>query len=125
MYIREAHPSDGRQTRQNIRDRVIYRQPKTFAERVKVASACHDSLKMTIPTVVDRMDNAVNKAYSGAPDRLCVVDVDGKVAYYSQRGPWGFKPRDAEKALKEILANGGRIRAAGKTRVKIGTEVRR
>ena len=93
---------------------MIYRQPRTFAERVKVASACHDGMKMSIPTVVDLMNDAVNKAYSGAPDRLCVVDVDGKVAYYSQRGPRGFKPGDAEKVLKTILANGGRIRSAEK-----------
>jgi type I thyroxine 5'-deiodinase len=65
---------------------------------------------MTIPCLVDEIDNAVDKAYSGAPDRLCVVDIDGKVAYHSKRGPWGFKPKDAEKALKEILANNGKVK---------------
>ena len=65
---------------------------------------------MTIPCLVDEIDNAVDKAYSGAPDRLCVVDIDGKVAYHSKRGPWVFKPKDAEKALKEILANNGKVK---------------
>lgn len=79
---------------------------------MKVAKACHDGLNMTIPCLVDGMDDAVDAAYSGAPDRLCVVDIDGKVAYHSKRGPWGFKPRDAEKALKAVLANDGRVRPA-------------
>ena len=43
-----------------------------------------------------------------------MVDIDSRVAYYSQRGPWGFKPRDAEKALKAILAGVGRIRVGAK-----------
>ena len=110
VYIREAHPSDGRQTRQNVKDGVIFKQPKTFDQRVKVAKACHSGLKMTIPCLLDGIDNAVDKAYGGAPDRLCVVDIDGKVAYHSKRGPWGFKPRDAEAALKAILANNGKVK---------------
>ncbi len=65
---------------------------------------------MTIPCLIDGMDNKVDTAYSAKPDRLCVVDIDGKVAYHSKRGPWGFKPKDAEKALKAILANNGRIK---------------
>jgi len=110
VYIREAHPSDGWQTRQNVKDGVIFKQPKTFDQRVKVAQACHSTLKMTIRCLVDGIDNAVDKAYGGAPDRLCVVDIDGKVAYHSKRGPWGFKPRDAEAALKAVLANNGKVR---------------
>ena len=110
VYIREAHPSDGGQSKQNVKDGVIFKQPKTFEQRVEVAKACHDGLKMTIPCLVDGIDDAVDKAYSGAPDRLCVVDIDGKVAYHSKRGPWGFKPLDAEKALKAVLANNGRVK---------------
>jgi len=110
VYIREAHPSDGWQSRQNVKDGVIFKQPKSFQERAKVAKACRDGLKMTIPCVVDGIDNKVDAAYGAAPDRLCVVDIDGKVAYHSKRGPWGFKPKDAEAALKGILANGGKVK---------------
>jgi hypothetical protein len=118
VYIREAHPSDGRQSRQNVKDGVIFKQPKTFDERVKVAHACHSGLKMTIPCVIDGMDNAVDRAYSGAPDRLCVVDIDGKVAYHSKRGPWGFKPKDAEAVLKDILANNGKVKLPASSKSK-------
>ena len=111
VYIREAHPSDGWQSKQNVKDGVVYKQPKTLAQRAKVAKACRDGLKMTIPCVLDGIDNKVDTAYGAKPDRLCVVDINGKVAYHSKRGPWGFKPKDAEKALKEILANSGRIKS--------------
>jgi hypothetical protein len=115
VYIREAHPSDGWQTKQNVKDGVIFKQPKTFHERAKVAKACHDGLKMTIPCLVDGMDNKVDTAYGGKPDRLCVVDIDGKIAYHSKRGPWGFKPKEAEAALKEILANNGKVKIPPKS----------
>jgi hypothetical protein len=88
---------------------VIYKTPKTTEERAKIATDCVDKLKITIPCLLDDMKNTVDKAYQGAPDRLCVVDINGKVAYYGARGPWGFKPRDAKKALDEILENRGCI----------------
>ena len=110
VYIREAHPSDGWQTKQNVKDKVVFKQPKTFKQRVVVAHACHSQLKMTIPCLIDEIDNKVDKAYSGAPDRLCVVDIDGKVAYHSKRGPWGFKPHYAATVLKQLLANKGKLK---------------
>jgi hypothetical protein len=54
------------------------------------------------------MEGVAEKAYKGRPDRICIVDLDGKVAYYSKRGPRGFKPKEAEEALKKVLANAGR-----------------
>ena len=36
--------------------------------------------------------------------------VDGRLAFHS-RGPSGAKPKDAEKALKELLANKGKLSA--------------
>jgi hypothetical protein len=33
------------------------------------------------------------------PARLYLIDADGKVAYKSGRGPFGFKPGELEQAL--------------------------
>lgn len=78
-------------------------QPKTYEDRVKVAGECMKELKLSIPCLVDDMQNAAQKGYAGWPDRLYVLDQDGNVAYKGEQGPRGFKPADAEDALKKAL----------------------
>jgi len=78
-------------------------QPKTYEERVKVAGECVQDLKLSIPCLVDDMENTAQKGYAGWPDRFYVIDGEGKVAYHGAPGPAGFKPSDAEEALKGLL----------------------
>jgi len=54
---------------------------------------------MQVPLVVDGIDNRVGDAYSGFPDRLYLIDTDGKVAFKGGRGPFGFIPQELEQAL--------------------------
>ena len=54
---------------------------------------------MTLPLLVDEMDDRVGHAYSGMPVRFYVIDRAGKVAYKSGRGPFGFKPDEMEQSL--------------------------
>lgn len=103
VYVREAHPEDGWQVPANQRQGVIVKQPKTAGEREEVASACAANLKITIPILIDGMDNQVEAAYAGWPDRIYIVGKDGKVFYRSGPGPAGFKPAEAEEALKRLL----------------------
>lgn len=103
VYILEAHPTDGWQVPQNERENVEYAQPKTYEERVKVAGDCMKGLKITIPCLVDDMKNSAQKGYAGWPDRFYVVDKSKKVAFKGDPGPAGFKPKDAEDALKKLL----------------------
>jgi hypothetical protein len=49
------------------------------------------------------MDNRVMSEYMGFPDRIYVVDVDGKIAYRGDPGPDGFVPEDAAAALATLL----------------------
>ena len=53
-----------------------------------------------MPALIDSDDNGVNRAYAAWPDRLYVVDRDGKIAYKGGPGPRGFKPADVETWLK-------------------------
>jgi hypothetical protein len=76
-------------------------QTDAVAERAEHATQCTAELKLSLPTVVDREDNQVNKAYAGWPDRLVIVGVDGRVAYKGGPGPEGFKVREAEEWLKK------------------------
>jgi len=37
VYIQEAHPTDGRQSAQNLVDGILYEQPKSIKEREELA----------------------------------------------------------------------------------------
>jgi hypothetical protein len=68
-----------------------------------VARHCCAALHMTMPVVVDTIDDRVGHAYSGMPDRLYVIDRQGKVSYQGGRGPMGFTPAEMEQALALLL----------------------
>ncbi len=112
VYVREAHPTDGWRMANNDRVGVSLPQPRTDAERMSVAQGCQRSLKLGFPMLVDTIDDRVNDRYSGIPSRLYVIDREGKVAYKSGRGPFGFKPGEMEQALILLF----REEAAGQKR---------
>lgn len=87
----------------NDRVGIKVEQPKSFQQRVDAAAQCCGALHMTIPLVVDGIDNRVGEAYSGFPDRLYLIDRHGKVAFKSGRGPFGFIPREMEQSLLLLL----------------------
>ena len=105
VYIAEAHPEQLTGDIGGIKSR-----PKDIKERAILATKCVSELKLSMPVVLDSMDGVAEEAYKGSPDRICIVDLDGKVAYYSKRGPRGFKPAEADAELKKLLAKGGRIK---------------
>ena len=87
----------------NRRDKVIYDQPKTFEERLKVARECRKCLNVRMPILVDGIDNAVCKAYSAAPVRCYLIGKDGRIVYMEGRGPRGLKPDLLAKALAKMF----------------------
>ena len=105
VYIGEAHPSDAWQLPSNIREQVIYATPTDSDERTALANICVTRLGIKIPALVDRFDDSTEKAYSGWPDRLYLIDRDGRLAYKSKPGPFGFKPAELETALRTQLAD--------------------
>jgi hypothetical protein len=98
VYVREAHAGDGWWPMLDKTTGEV-RQPKTTEERCKVAQKCIESLKLTMPIVIDKIDDEVGHAYSGMPDRLYVLDAKGKVTYKGGRGPFGFNPQEMEQIL--------------------------
>lgn len=107
VYVREAHPEDGWQVPQNRNAGVVFNEPKTMEERLKIARMCETGLQLKIPIVVDNMDDAVEKAYAGWPDRFYVIDSAGKIAFKGRPGPAGFRPGEAETALVGLLRKSG------------------
>jgi type I thyroxine 5'-deiodinase len=102
VYIIEAHPTDIWQMRSNITDNVLFANPKTDEERAFVAGACVRKLGIKFPAIIDGIDNRTEVAYTGWPDRLYLIDRDGKVVYKSKPGPFGFKPDQLEAAIKKL-----------------------
>jgi hypothetical protein len=57
-----------------------------------------------MPAVIDGAGNLVEKAYTGWPDRLYVLDRQGRVAHKSTPGPFGFNVEELAVALKRQLS---------------------
>lgn len=83
------------------------KDPTNAFERFQVANTCVANLKISIPTLIDDMENTTAAAYKGHPDRLYLVGRDGKIAFRGGPGPMGFKPEELETAIKAELAKSG------------------
>jgi type I thyroxine 5'-deiodinase len=102
VYIQEAHPIDAWQVSDNVKDDVLVKSTRTADERDNVAGVCVVKLGIELPALIDDPDNHVEQAYTAWPDRLYVIDRNGRVAYKSDAGPFGFKPAKVEETLKRL-----------------------
>lgn len=102
VYIEEAHPTDGWQMPDNIKDSVLVASAKTLDDRDEAAHTCVVKLGIHIPALVDDIQDSTERSYTGWPDRLYVIDPSGRVAYKSQAGPFGFHPEDMAKVLQTL-----------------------
>lgn len=107
IYVREAHPLDGvlpeRQTGRWLfgteERRLFIEDPVTLEERLALAKRCEESLELGFPVLVDDIEDTVDKAYAAWPDRLYLIDHDGKVIHRSDMGPDGYKPEQLARVL--------------------------
>jgi Iodothyronine deiodinase len=102
VYITEAHPSDVWQMQSNVKEKVVFASPKSEEERAFVAGACVRKLGIKFPAVLDEFGNSTELAYTGWPDRIYLIDSQGKIAYKSKPGPFGFKPDQLAAALSHL-----------------------
>lgn len=86
VYIREAHPTDG----WAVPDNVDYAEPTTIDERAEIAGVCQLKLDLEMPMLLDTMNNEVDEKYNALPERLYVLDRDGRVTWRSVAGSFGF-----------------------------------
>lgn len=103
VYVREAHPSDGWWMTSNERVGIDLTQPTNDQQRREVAESCRGHLQLDIPFLVDTVDDKVGSLYSGMPNRLYLIDREGRIAFKNGRGPFGFHPRQLEQALVLLL----------------------
>lgn len=88
----------------NIKDSVVFASPKNEEERASLAGMCVRKLGIEIPAVLDEFGNSTETAYTAWPDRLYLIDQQGKVAFKSKPGPFGFHPDDLAAALAKVTA---------------------
>ena len=103
VYITEAHPSDVWQMESNIKEKVVFASPKDEEGRALVAGACIRKLGIQIPAVLDEFGNSTEQAYTGWPDRLYLIDGNGRVSYKSRPGPFGFKSDELRAAIGRVV----------------------
>jgi hypothetical protein len=119
VYISEAHPVRKSENAANPKSPKDITQAKTAKERIIAADACMKGLKFTMPILIDlpgegksdSMVGVVERAYRGRPAATVIVDLDGKIAFYS-RGPRGVQPKKADEVIKSLIAKGGFAKSA-------------
>ena len=106
VYIREAHPAARDQgtvaPSKKVND-VVYYQPRTFQERRKLAETACTFWQLPIPTLVDTIAPSAGEIYEAWPNRMYVIDKEGKILYRGPKGPRGVRPREGEVVLRKLL----------------------
>jgi Iodothyronine deiodinase len=87
----------------NVEEDVLIANHVSLEDRSSAARAGVARLGLTMPVLVDGMDDAVSEAFAAWPERIYVVDRDGRIAYTGGPGPFEFDPDDAASALDGLL----------------------
>jgi hypothetical protein len=85
--------------RANLDDDVLIAQHRSLEDRFEAARLGVRRLGLTVPVLVDGMDDAVSEAFAAWPERIYVVAADARIAFASGPGPFEFDPDAAESAL--------------------------
>ncbi len=87
----------------NVDEDVLIANHATIDDRFAAARAGVGRLGLTLPVLVDRMDDAVSNAFAAWPERIYVVDAGGLIADVGGPGPFEFEPDAAVAVLDELL----------------------
>jgi hypothetical protein len=107
VYVREAHPASSSQTAENagwkVVDGTVFYQPKTYEERRKLAETACTFWELPIPTLIDTMTPSVGAVYQAWPNRIYLLDTEGKIVYHGIKGPRGANVHESELELRKLL----------------------
>ena len=104
VYITEAHPEDEWQMDSNVEEKIVFEQPKLFAERQAAARILVERLKYRMPVAIDGMDNRADAAFAAWPERIYIVGADGRIVYKGGMGPFEFDVKEARERLAALLS---------------------
>jgi hypothetical protein len=104
VYIKEAHPLDEWQMDfERGAGASATRSRTTQAERVAIAQDFVERQDWKLPLLVDPLDNRADALYAGWPERLYVVDEQGRIAYKGRDRPRRVPPRGSRGLAREAL----------------------
>jgi hypothetical protein len=86
----------------NVKDQVVFASPKNEEERAYVAGLCVTKLGIKFPADLDEFGNSTERAYTGWPDRMYLLERGGCIAFKSRPGPFGFEPDQLGAALAKL-----------------------
>ena len=91
VYISEAHATDDRRPVNYAVEKGIA-EHTTYGDRCIVADRLVTDEELTIPTIVDKMDNKVAEDYDAHPNRVFLIRKDGIIGVAAGPGPRGWQP---------------------------------
>lgn len=105
IYVREAHASDEWMLDMNEQLGISYPKPLSTNDRIMIAKRAKSELMdVDAKVYVDGADDAINKAYSAVPIRICAIDAGGDLVFRSEgSGPFGYKPEEFASFLEETF----------------------
>ncbi len=79
----------------------------SLSARADAALACALGLRLTVPILVDTIDDLAQRIYGAWPERLYVLDEHGRVAFQCGKGPYGFDVDELEGFLEVFVPGAG------------------
>ena len=87
VYIKAAHPLEGWVLPDNTLEGIEVESPDTKEERAAVTAICMLRYNFPFRMVLDSMTDEAEEKYRSEPDRLYVIDAEGKIAW---EPAWGL-----------------------------------
>lgn len=79
----------------NVKEDICYPQPTTFPQRVAIANDFVTRFKFPLPIEVDAMNNAADRIYGAWPERIYIINEQGRIVYRGGLGPFNYHPQEA------------------------------
>jgi len=99
IYTRENYPAGQWDVERNKQDDVLIAEHADMNARITAAKQARDRLKLTVPIVLDSMDNKTATDYDGFSNAAVLIGRDGTVLFFQK---W-FEPYALRGAMDDAL----------------------
>jgi Spy/CpxP family protein refolding chaperone len=100
IYTREPHPVGQWEVERNKDEGIAVEQPADLDTRTSMAKQAKTQLKLSVPIVIDTMEDSTARDYGGFTNAAILIGRDGTVLH---RQKW-FEPYSMRRAIDEAVA---------------------